>query len=239
MGCPLTRQWIFVLVTYIHLHTIVSLDDTMKQCLPLIQGSHFLETDSVYMIAHCKIPIPSNDAIMCHQDVEEPILLPVIDNNNTVYKSYFCARCNDVYEYQNLPLQIICNSTKSNGNMDLSDCVCRLRQNFTTCGINLATSPESYFVYSFIINFGGIAGCSKGNVWDNSINKCSRFDCQKGYVKRENRCIKAAGWKRVGQNYSDCMVKKYSVIFLANKNKSTTNEIQSFDIIPPCSRIFL
>ena len=80
--------------------------------------------------------------------------------------------------------------------------------------------PEQFFVYSFIMNLGENKSCRKETVWDRTTKKCSKFQCQRGYVKQQNRCVKIGEIKRIGESYSECMMQNYSIIVLANENIS-------------------
>ena len=134
-----------------------------KQCLPLIQATEFLATDHILMTTSCTgVNKTEYDTNMCYENGRGETLLPVIGSDQEIYKNLHCARCNDIFVYRNLPLDIICNSSKFTNNSSLGDCVVRQKSaNATLCKVKIQNQcPHSnpFFKacnsYQALISFG-------------------------------------------------------------------------------------
>ena len=124
------NSWNVTVEGYFNTLYLMRSRNIQKQCLPLIQNSGLLDSDFASMIISCTGHNKTvYDTNMCYEDGRGELLLPVFSKDGKVYKNRYCAHCNDVYEYQNVPVNMICNSTISKGDIKLGNCVSRLRGN--------------------------------------------------------------------------------------------------------------
>ena len=109
---------------------------------------------------------------------------------NSIYLNIHCMRCIDHTEIINASLP------------------CYPR-------VLLASRPENSFAYSTLIRIGGDKGCSKGKVWDWSINSCTSVRCQPGYFKDGSTCKRQyeITTSKKGNSFMNCLVQSSLTLY--------------------------
>ena len=85
---------------------------------------------------------------------------------------------------------------------------------------------EQTFAYSYVVDFQQGYGCTKGLVWDDNLEKCTSFRCQKGYIKNGNKCLRDGEdiGHAEGNSFLSCFLSTKATLIAKTDNQTSLKD---------------